>query len=278
MSGSDNAPLEVDESDTMQLVRQAVLFENLELISDLIRENPWSLVKVDQHGRTLLMLAAHNGRVDSLKTLLALNHNSLNSTNGAGKTALHLAAEAGEVLAVQQLLVAGADAECRDSFGHCALESAHIAGHDDVAAAIIESIREFLRSDKLNEAHTQLICACSEGDVDSVDRILASFSIKDRYVLLNGRTPDCDTAMFISCTNGQVEIVKHLLHPDNEHVLVNPITKDTVLHAAVSSQNVELLRIMLEVPLSSIQFHSDFIFFQFPASTWNSLIFRLSLP
>uniref|UniRef100_A0A0K0CWW8 ANK_REP_REGION domain-containing protein n=1 Tax=Angiostrongylus cantonensis TaxID=6313 RepID=A0A0K0CWW8_ANGCA len=273
MSGSDNAPLEVDDSDTMQLVRQAVLFENLELINDLIRENPWSLVKVDQHGRTLLMLAAHNGRVDSLKTLLALNQNSLNSTNGAGKTALHLAAEAGEVLAVQQLLVAGADAECRDSFGHCALESAHIAGHDDVAAAIIESIQ--LRSDKLNEAHIQLICACSEGDVNSVDRILTSFSIKDRYVLLNGRSPDCDTAMFISCTNGQVEVVKHLLHPDNEHVLVNPITKDTVLHAAVSSQNVELLRIMLEVHCFPFRL---FIFFQFPASTWNSLIFRLSLP
>ncbi|KAJ1361787.1 hypothetical protein KIN20_021128 [Parelaphostrongylus tenuis] len=244
MPGSDNAPHEDEESDIMQLIKQAILFENLELVSDLIRENPWSLTKVDQHGRTPIMLAAHNGRIDSLKTLLALNHDSLNATNGVGKTALHLAAEAGEVLAVQQLLVAGADAECRDSYGHCALESAHIAGHDNVAAAIIESIQ--LKNEKLNEAHTQLICACAQGDVDKVDRILASFSIKDRYVLLNGRDPDCDTALLISCTNGQVEVVRHLLHPNNDHVLVNPITKDTVLHAAVSSQNVELLRIMLE--------------------------------
>ncbi|VDO15763.1 unnamed protein product [Haemonchus placei] len=68
---------------------------------------------------------------------------NVNASNGAGKTALHLAAEAGEVSAVRHLLVAGADTECRDAAGHCALESAHIAGHDNVAAAIIESIREF---------------------------------------------------------------------------------------------------------------------------------------
>ncbi|VDM84506.1 unnamed protein product, partial [Strongylus vulgaris] len=122
------------------------------------------------------MLAAHNGRVDSLRTLLALSQDTLNASNGAGKTALHLAAEAGEVLAVRQLLDAGADAERRDAAGHCALESAHIAGHDTVAAAIIENIRESsarvdsfmhsflhflniaeLENEKLNEAHAQLM-------------------------------------------------------------------------------------------------------------------------
>ncbi|KIH62548.1 ankyrin repeat protein [Ancylostoma duodenale] len=195
MSGSEGAPLQVDESDTMQLIRQAVLFENLELVTDLVRENPWSLSRVDRHGRTPLMLAAHNGRIDSLRTLLALSQDTLNASNGAGKTALHLAAEAGEVSAVRQLLDAGADAERRDAAGHCALESAHIAGHDSVAAAIIESIQ--LENDKLNEAHSQLMIACAEGDVAAVDRILAEFSMKDRYVLLNGRTPEDDTAMFI---------------------------------------------------------------------------------
>ncbi|EYB82696.1 hypothetical protein Y032_0353g3295 [Ancylostoma ceylanicum] len=244
MSGSEGAPLQVDESDTMQLIRQAVLFENLELVTDLVRENPWSLTRVDRHGRTPLMLAAHNGRIDSLRTLLALSQDTLNASNGAGKTALHLAAEAGEVSAVRQLLDAGADAERRDAAGHCALESAHIAGHDSVAAAIIESIQ--LENDKLNEAHSQLMIACAEGDVAAVDRILADFSMKDRYVLLNGRVPEDDTAMFIACTNGQAEVVTRLLHPDNDHVLVNQINKDTVLHAAVSSQNVEVLRTVLE--------------------------------
>ncbi|VDP22788.1 unnamed protein product [Heligmosomoides polygyrus] len=253
MSGSDDAPLSVDESDTMQLIRQAVLFENLELVTDLIRENPWSLSRVDRHGRTPLMLAAHNGRIDSLRTLLALNDSCLNASNGAGKTALHLAAEAGEVSAVRQLLDAGADRDRRDAAGHCALESAHIAGHDNVAAAIIESIREFfvpisqeLENDRLNDAHTQLMVACAEGDVGTVDRILSEFSVKDRHVILNGRAAESDTAMFIACTNGQFDVVKRLLEPGNEHVLVNQNNKDTVLHAAVSSQNVDVLRLMLE--------------------------------
>uniref|UniRef100_A0A7I4XV63 non-specific serine/threonine protein kinase n=1 Tax=Haemonchus contortus TaxID=6289 RepID=A0A7I4XV63_HAECO len=244
MSGSDDAPLKVDESDTMQLIRQAVLFENLELVTDLIRENPWSLSRMDRHGRTPLMLAAHNGRVDSLKTLLALSDNNVNASNGAGKTALHLAAEAGEVSAVRHLLVAGADTERRDAAGHCALESAHIAGHDNVAAAIIESIQ--LENDKLNEAHAQLMVACAEGDVEAADRILANFPAKDHYAILNGRTPESDTALFIACTNGQLNVVKRLLESNYDHVLVNQNTKDTVLHAAVSSQNVDVLQIMLE--------------------------------
>ncbi|KAK6027259.1 leucine Rich repeat-containing domain protein, partial [Ostertagia ostertagi] len=244
MSGGDDAPLNVDESDTMQLIRQAVLFENLELVTDLIRENPWSLTRTDRHGRTPLMLAAHNGRVDSLRALLALSDNHVNASNGAGKTALHLAAEAGEVSAVRQLLVAGADTGRRDAAGHCALESAHIAGHDNVAAAIIESIQ--LENDKLNEAHTNLMIACAEGDVEAVDRILADFPAKDHYAILNGRAPESDTALFIACTNGQYEVVKRLLEPNYDHVLVNQNTKDTVLHAAVSSQNVDVLQIMLE--------------------------------
>ncbi|WKX90326.1 hypothetical protein Q1695_009287 [Nippostrongylus brasiliensis] len=244
MSGSDDAPLIVDESDTMQLIRQAILFENLELITDLIRENPWSLSKVDRHGRTPLMLAAHNGRVESLRTLLALCSNDVNVSNGAGKTALHLAAEAGEVSAVKQLLVAGADTERRDIAGHCALESAHIAGHDNVAAAIIEMIQ--MENDKLNEAHSALMIACSEGDVETVDRILSGFSGRDRQIILNGRTPESDTAMFIACTNGQYEVVRRLLEPGNDHVLVNQSTKDTILHASVSSQNVEVLQLVLK--------------------------------
>ncbi|KHJ98123.1 kinase domain protein [Oesophagostomum dentatum] len=70
--------------------------------------------------------------------------------------------------------------------------------------------------------------------------------MKDRYVLLNGRTPEDDTAMFIACTNGQVGVVTRLLNPDNDHVLVNPINKDTVLHAAVSSQSVDVLQVILK--------------------------------
>ncbi|VDL72177.1 unnamed protein product [Nippostrongylus brasiliensis] len=199
---------------------QAILFENLELITDLIRENPWSLSKVDRHGRTPLMLAAHNGRVESLRTLLAL-------------------------CSIKQLLVAGADTERRDIAGHCALESAHIAGHDNVAAAIIEMIQ--MENDKLNEAHSALMIACSEGDVETVDRILSGFSGRDRQIILNGRTPESDTAMFIACTNGQYEVVRRLLEPGNDHVLVNQSTKDTILHASVSSQNVEVLQLVLKV-------------------------------
>ena len=84
---------------------------------------------------------------------------SIDIANQAGKTALHLAAEAGEVrflfdlytskvqaASAKALIDAGADIFLRDDAGHCALEGAHIACHEHVAAVLIEAIREYNKS------------------------------------------------------------------------------------------------------------------------------------
>ena len=52
---------------------QAVLFENVELLADLFKVNPWVWNRVDRHVRSPRMLAAHNGKLDSLRTIMLLN-------------------------------------------------------------------------------------------------------------------------------------------------------------------------------------------------------------
>ncbi|CAD6186428.1 unnamed protein product [Caenorhabditis auriculariae] len=249
-SGGEEPPPRIakdfDNSDSMQLLRQAVLFENVELVADLLKENPWAWDKVDRHGRTLLMLAAHNGRTNSLRALLMCCPDSLELSNLRGKTALHMAAEAGELAAARELLESGADAMRLDVDGHCPLEIAQMAGHENVAAALIDAIQK--ENEELNISHEMLIAACIEGDSKTAEEVLSGRPRKrpDKEIILNGRTSDDVTALLIACTHGRLEIVEKLLE-HQDHVLVNTGTKDTVLHAAVSSQNVDVLRAILKV-------------------------------
>ncbi|CAI2297538.1 unnamed protein product [Caenorhabditis sp. 36 PRJEB53466] len=242
----DGLAWQLDNSDAMQLVRQAVLFENVELLADLFKVNPWVWNRVDRHGRTPLMLAAHNGKVNSLRTILVCSPQSLDLVNERGKTALHMAAESGETPIVLELVDIGSDPMKVDKEGHCALELAQMAGHNEVAAKLIDAIQK--ESEDLNEAHTFLISACASGNADVVNEVLRKTMGKqqNRDIIFNGRTDEDETALLIACTNGHAEIVRHLL-TFSEHLLQSHLTRDTVIHAAVSSQNVEVLQLCLEV-------------------------------
>ncbi|PIC53158.1 hypothetical protein B9Z55_002977 [Caenorhabditis nigoni] len=196
-TSSDDVASLLDNSDDMQLVRQAVLFENVELLADLFKVNPWVWNRVDRHGRTPLMLAAHNGKLNSLRTILMLSPKSLNLTNERGKTALHMAAESGEISTVMELVEIGSDPMKSDTEGHCALELAQMAGHNEVAAKLIDAIQK--ESETLNHAHIMLISACISGSADVVNEILRKNMEKkqNREIIFNGRTEEDETALLI---------------------------------------------------------------------------------
>ncbi|CAP28257.1 LOW QUALITY PROTEIN: Protein CBG08435, partial [Caenorhabditis briggsae] len=221
-TSTDDVASLLDNSDDMQLVRQAVLFENVELLADLFKVNPWVWNRVDRHGRTPLMLAAHNGKLNSLRTILMLSPKSLNLTNERGKTALHMAAESGEISTVMELVEIGSDPMKSDTEGHCALELAQMAGHNEVAAKLIDAIQK--ESEDLNDAHIMLISACISGSADVVNEILRKNMEKkqNREIIFNGRTEEDETALLIgrsqraepeiqvkvvcfsACTNGHI--------------------------------------------------------------------------
>lgn len=243
---SQNIAIDVDNSETSQLLRQAALFENIDLLEDLLKENPWAWDKVDRHERTLLMLAAHNGRVKSIQSILKIAPDSLELSNGIGKTALHMAAESGEADAVLELLNSGANPMFVDNNSHCALEIAQMAAHENVTAILIDFIQK--ENEELNELHDSMIAACLEGINEKVTEILETRLAQrklNREIIFNGRNNEERFALMMSCTHGRLSIVTELLKYD-EHTLFNQTTKDTVVHAAVSSQNVEVLKAIIE--------------------------------
>ncbi|CAJ0948647.1 unnamed protein product, partial [Mesorhabditis belari] len=234
---------EMDDTEMMQMIRQAVLFENTELLSDLLKENPWSIRKVDKHGRNLLMLAAHNGRTKALQELIAFAPDALDAQGGGGKTALHLATEAAQAESASILLEAGADPSLRDSSAHCALESAQMAGHDHLTQLLIHAIQS--ENEKLMKDREELFRACIHGDLEKVTSVIAGCPTRHLDSFFNGREAEDQLVLFVACQNGRFEIVKKLLEWKDKHTIVHSITKDTVVHAAIAGRNVDLLRLVL---------------------------------
>ncbi|KAF8230642.1 ankyrin [Tricholoma matsutake] len=69
----------------------------------------------------------------ALSTLLENNPTTnVNELDEFGYTPLHLACDRGNLAVVQILLGKGADATIKDPDGFCAIELAHVAGHDDI--------------------------------------------------------------------------------------------------------------------------------------------------
>ncbi|VDK36630.1 unnamed protein product [Anisakis simplex] len=78
--------------------------------------------------------------------------------------------------------------------------------------------------------------------------MLPKLSANNCDAVLNGATLDKKCALYIACLNGQIDVVEALLNVRG-HMLIQPNTHDTVLHAAISSQQPEIVLLILRVSL-----------------------------
>jgi ankyrin repeat protein len=86
---------------------------------------------------SLLWVAALNGRLAAVQTLLATPGVRVDATNRAGATALHGACERGHAAVVTALLQAGANVEREDGANRRPLAGAAAGGHRAVAEALL---------------------------------------------------------------------------------------------------------------------------------------------
>uniref|UniRef100_A0A8R1XUT2 non-specific serine/threonine protein kinase n=1 Tax=Onchocerca volvulus TaxID=6282 RepID=A0A8R1XUT2_ONCVO len=235
----------LSSEETGQLVYEAVMYENEELLRELLEVNPGKVYYRDKYGRSALHIAAQNGNVPILDLLIkaGADVNSMAGPSALCATPLHVAAVAGHLEAVRHLIEAGAELLATDLRDHCALELAQMANQFETACVLIDAI-ESVRN-KTRQLHDDLIKSAEEGDFRAVIETLPSLSSANYDAILNGATLDRKCVLYLACLNGRKEVVEALLNVRG-HTLIQPNTHDTVLHAAISSQKPIIVEMILK--------------------------------
>ncbi|VDN18660.1 unnamed protein product [Gongylonema pulchrum] len=228
-----------------QLVYEAVLYNNEELLRELLEANPGKVHYRDKHGRSALHIAAQNGVLAVVDLLIkaGADVNSMAGPSALCATPLHVAAVSGRLNVVRRLIDAGAELLATDLRDHCALELAQMANHFETACLLIDAIE--MDREKTRLLHNDLIKASEEGDISAVVEALPNLCASNCDAVLNGATLDRKCALYLACLNGRKEVVEALLNIRG-HMLIQPNTHDTVLHAAISSQEPAIVEMILK--------------------------------
>ena len=220
---------------------------------------------VDSVASSDLFLAANNGDIKSVKSLLAAGVN-VNAKDNDGHTALMQAAAKGATDCVKALIAAGADVQAQGNDGYTALIVAAFQDNntDSIAALIAaganvkakdkygvtalfraagsknntDSVKALLAAGaevnaKSNFGDTALSFAVEKGNTDCV-RVLIAAGAK-----VNTKNGDGDTALIYAAKNGNADIVKALIAAGAN---VNAKNKEGSTPLSLANDNPEIAK------------------------------------
>ena len=166
--------------------------------------------KDGSHFVTPLIIAAHNGHLNSVKILLRYkadieDRGTLKKGDEVveGCTPLWAAASFGRLDVVKLLIEQNADVDGRTSTGSTPLRTAAINGHLDVVRCLVESGAD-VNARTITE-NTPLIVACYHGHLNVVIYLI------DKGAFMDLQNKDGSTALHVAAQRGHLEIVRQLL-------------------------------------------------------------------
>ncbi|XP_044740580.1 leucine-rich repeat serine/threonine-protein kinase 1 isoform X2 [Chrysoperla carnea] len=244
-----------DEDFPGRLLHQAALWDNAELLEDLLHgEQKCLLNSQDSWGRTPLHAAAITDNSRCLKILLeaGANPDIQCGPRGDNRTALHLSAEHGHKSNIETLLEHNASLVVRDSSGMTAFDIADKSSHVECMNILREAAdgREKARQ----EVHASLREACCTGDVAAVRQLVASLGT-DAELIINMAPSGANTLLFTASQVGRKEIVRVLLDHGADG-RIHPVTKYSPLYIACYHGHKDIVEMLLKKFPELIQQHT----------------------
>jgi ankyrin repeat protein/Flp pilus assembly protein TadD len=192
------------------------------------------ILKVDEQGRTTLMLAAAKGRADLIPSIIAAGV-EVNATDKDGDAALFYAATNGRLDAVDALLKAGADVNAANKKGSTALLGSAAEGYAPIVKLLLargaradqgdqDGDNALILASALNKTDVMDVLLTGRANIDAVNRngvtslIIASFQghvaavrlLLARGANVNARAKNGVTALSMATTKGHPDVVEIL--------------------------------------------------------------------
>jgi len=183
-----------------------------------------------------LQIAAREGNLQQVKTLIESGFNVNSATLLKHETALHLAAENGHADVVKYLLEKGARVNSRAEGGDTPLHRASYYGHVDTMKILLENGAGV--SEKGTGCGTPLQWAAQAGRIDAAKLLLAHDAD------INQKGTDEYTALGTAVSHGQIEMVRFLVAKGAD-VNARAVYGATPLHVAAWKNDVQIGRILL---------------------------------
>lgn len=234
-----------DEDFAGRLLHQAALWENQELLEDLLNGDQIAYINSrDTRGRTALHAAAANESHICTRILLqaGADPNMSCSTTHNSWTPLHVAAKHGREENIKLLVEWKADLLAKDHHGLTALDIAEQSGHEECMKTLKQAADQ--REQFRYEVYHALLEASSRGDIGKMRTLLRELE-GEANLVINSAPNGSNTLLFKACEEGHKEIVKLLLDYGADG-RIHPVTKYSPLYIACYSGRKDITEILLK--------------------------------
>ncbi|GAB6033061.1 hypothetical protein CHUAL_012677 [Chamberlinius hualienensis] len=239
-------PLMEDEEDFPgRLLHQAALWDNHELLEDLLNGDHLELINSkDEWDRSALHASSATDNSHCTRVLLqsGADPNISCSSKYDNSTPLHVAARHGRVETIKLLIEWKANIFSKDRRGLTPLDVAEQSGHEDCVLALKQAAAEF--EQRLHQFYFALVEAQDSGDIGKMRQLIKDLE-GDAALVVNSTPNGSNTLLFRAAESGQKDMVKLLLE-NGADGRVHLVTKYSPLHIACYNGKKEIVKLLLK--------------------------------